>query len=501
MTLLMPLFIAFFAGAFSILTSSYTQRFGQLISLVAASFHLGAGINLFRTVSQQGIQVVHLGDWVAPFGISFVADTFSALMILITGIIYFVGILFSLAEVTEENFRKGFYTLTHFLILGVSGAFLTGDYFNMYVWYEVMILSSFGLMAIGQSPYSMEGLLKYGLLNFLASTFFLIGLGLLYGVVGSLNIADVTQKLATIESSRQALGGGFFIALGFAMKAAVFPFYSWLPTSYHLPTFSASAIFAGLLTKVGLYSLIRLLGMSFAYQKDLIAPVFIVVSILTMLMGVFGAATQFSTRRILSFHIVSQIGYMTLALGFFTPMAFAVTIFYLIHHILVKSNLFLISGLIQKTQGSEDLKLTGSGLKNTPWLALVFVISGFSLGGIPPLSGFFAKYGLIKEGLELEQYWTVGVCLFVGLFTLYSMTKIWSEAFWKDQPSSPTQLIKPLSRFIWVQYLAIVLLASLTLFISFNPDPLMRWSQIGAEGLVNTQAYIEAVLPTGASNQ
>jgi multicomponent Na+:H+ antiporter subunit D len=395
--------------------------------------------------------------------------------------------------VSPELEKMGFYTLVHFLIFGVSGAFLTGDYFNMYVWYEVMILSSFGLMAIGRSKNQMQGLLKYGLLNFLASTFFLIGLGLLYGVVGSLNIGDVTQKLSNLDGSNQALGAALFMSVGFAIKAAVFPFYSWLPTSYHLTTFTASALFSGLLTKVGLYSMIRLLGMSFAFQKEIIAPIFITISILTMLMGVFGAASQFSARRILSFHIISQIGYMTLALGFFSEAAFAAAIFYLIHHIIVKSNLFLISGLIQDTQGSEDLKKTGSGLKNTPWLAIVFIISGYSLGGIPPLSGFFAKYAILKEGMLSEAYWSVGTGLFVGLLTLYSMTKIWAEAFWKNHPHPQVQ-VPQMTTSLLFKYATVTGLAACTLLISLSPDVLMRWSQAGARTIMNPQEYVTRVM-------
>jgi multicomponent Na+:H+ antiporter subunit D len=492
MIVLWPLFISFFFGSTLIFLKGSSRKTQNQISLVGAGFYLVSSVFLLQTVLEKGIQATQIGNWQAPFGITFISDVFSALMILVTGVIYFVGLLYARSEISEEFNQKGFYSLLHFLILGVSGAFLTGDYFNMYVWYEVMILSSFGLMALSSHKKSKEGLLKYAVLNFLASSFFLMGLGLLYGVVGSLNIADVTQKLASFENSRQALGAAFFMAFGFAMKAGLFPLYSWLPTSYHLSTFTVSGIFAGLLTKVGLYSLIRLLGMSFSYQKDVIMPFFIVGSILTMLMGVFGAATQFSTRRILSFHIVSQIGYMTLSLGFFTEKAFAATLFYLIHHILVKSNLFFIAGLIYKTQGVENLKLAGSGLKKTPWLALVFLISGFSLGGIPPLSGFFAKLALLKEGLLLQEYLAVGVGFFVGLLTLYSMTKIWAEAFWKEAQPQELRSSGSLEK-SWSCYGAVFILALLTLWISFNPDSLMEWASLGAETLINPESYIKAV--------
>lgn len=489
-----PLLVCFVFGLLGLALSAKPVTWYRRIGVLSPLLHLGFTLKILVTVNDFGIQSLQLGGWKSPFGISFVVDTLGALLLTVTSVIYLAGYLFAVEEVEDQQAKQGFFSLLHFLMMGVTGAFATGDYFNMYVWYEVMILSSFGLLVIGQQKFLIEGAFKYAVLNFLASTFFLMGLGLLYGSVGSLNIADVTLKLQSVEVAQAAWPAGFMIAIGFAIKAGVFPFYSWLPTVYHLPTFTASAVFAGLLTKVGVYSLFRLLGMSFALKAGDISSFFTVIAILTMILGVFGAASQFNIRRILSFHIISQIGYIILGLALFTEQAFAAATFYLIHHIIVKTNLFFIAGLVDQKLNSEDLKFSGDGLIKLPWLALVFIISGFSLGGIPPLSGFFAKYAILKESLTVQSYWVLGVGIFVGWLTLFSMTKIWSEAFWKPQIQVNATKANPI---IFLRRFVVTGLALVTLWISFFPDPLMKLSQRVGKELLNPQSYIESQLKLG----
>ncbi|MCS6838234.1 MAG: hypothetical protein NZ480_05245, partial [Bdellovibrionaceae bacterium] len=427
-SLLLPLFLGFLL----IGLRELDVKWHKWISVLGAISHLICSVLIFYHVESQGVVVTHLGGWLAPFGISFAVDHLNALMILVTSVIYVSGVVYSWSEVPHEGSYRHFYPLVHFLILGVSGAFLTGDYFNMYVWYEVMILSSFGLLVFTPLREQFDGILKYAILNFIASSLFLAGLGILYGTLGSLNIADVTQKIwQGVVGSESIWAASFFMAFGFLMKAGVFPLYQWLPSSYHLPLFSVSALFAGLLTKVGLYSAIRLFSLTLAPYGQTLGPVLLVVALLTMGFGVLGAVGSFHIRKILGFHIVSQIGYMLLAVSFYSEWALAAAIFYICHHILVKSNLYLIGGVVQATQGTEDLKETGYGWVTTPFLGICFIIAGFSLGGIPPLSGFWAKYLVFKEGLHLKHYGAVIVGVLVSLLTLFSMVKIWQEAFWK----------------------------------------------------------------------
>jgi len=489
--LLAPLLVSFTTGLLCIVFLRGNQTTLKVISLMGALVHLLITSLILFAVQKADVISIQLGGWNAPFGISVVVDYLSALMLIVTSVLYLAGVIFSFVEDIPIPYKPYFWALMHFLIMGVSGAFSAGDYFNLYVCYEIMIIASFGLMAISENQLTLEGTFKYALLNFLASTLFLMGLGILYGVVGSLNIADVTHKITTSEHSVWALSAALLITIGFSIKSALFPFYSWLPSSYHLPTFSASAIFAGLLTKVGLYSLFRLLLMSFQSHQDIITPVFVFIACMTMLLGAFGAATKFHMRKILSFHIISQVGYIVLAIAFFTQAAVTAAIFYMAHHMIVKSNLFLISGAVKKITGHEDLSGTGGLLRSHPELAFAFAVSGFSLGGIPPLSGFFAKLGILREGIHLQSYAVVFVGLFVGILTLYSMVKIWAEVFWKE----PIEKNMARKKIPLLMLIPIIFLCCITLFLSFKPGLLMNFSNKAAALLLDPKTYIQTVLP------
>jgi multicomponent Na+:H+ antiporter subunit D len=277
----------------------------------------------------------------------------------------------------------------------------------------------------------------------------------------------------------------------FGIKAALFPVFFWLPASYHTASFAVAAIFAGLLTKVGVYALFRVFTLLFQMEGDL-RTIVAVVAAGTMVFGVFGAAIQWNVRRILSFHIISQIGYMLMGLAIATPAALMGGIFYIIHHIIVKANLFLLAGAIRHAAGTDDLKKTGGLLRSHPWLAVLFLIPALSLAGLPPLSGFWAKLLVIDPALRAGEYWLAAVALVVGLLTLFSMSKIWMEAFWKEAPIKrtvprkvPVALIVP-----------IVLLAGVTITIGLFAQPFVTFAESAAAVLVDPSKYIAAVLDT-----
>jgi multicomponent Na+:H+ antiporter subunit D len=331
-------------------------------------------------------------------------------------------------------------------------------------------------------------------LNFLSSSIFLLALGLLYGKIGSLNMADVAVKIR-LEDSNFVLPTAVLFFVAFTIKAGLFPLFFWLPASYHTPAASVSALFAGLLTKVGVYALLRIFTLVFPLDQSFLQDLLLWLSIATMIVGVLGAAAQFEIRRILSWHIISQIGYMTLALAFFTEAAFTACVFYVIHHILVKTNLFLISGAVAHAKGTCNLKKIGGLYTDAPGLAILFLIPALSLGGIPPLSGFFAKLVVTIEGLRLAQWFAVGVALAVGLLTLFSMTKIWAEAFWKADPNAvgvqrqvPAAILIPIGLF-----------CAATLALSFAPQTLLAAAETAAASLANTETYINAVLERAGS--
>jgi multicomponent Na+:H+ antiporter subunit D len=490
--LFLPIFISLLGGA---LTLSFWRsiRWQKRVTLLSAVVYLIVAVILLLKVMEEGYVVLQMGDWAAPFGITLVADVLSATMILLTGIVGFAAALYSMASVPNEHIRFGYFSLLQLLLAGVSGAFLTGDVFNLFVWFEVMLLASFGLLTLGGERNQMEGAIKYVTINLFSSAIFLSAIGLLYGTTGTLNMADLSVKLTGVEEQGLVNVLALMFMVSFGIKAGAFPLFFWLPASYHTPLVAVSAVFAGLLTKVGVYALYRFFSVIFIGDIEYTHTIILWLGILTMLTGVLGAAAQFEFRRILSFHIISQIGYMLIAFAIFTPLAIIGGVFYIAHHIIVKTNLFLISGITYQLAGTHELKAMGGFYRQRPWLALVFLIPALSLAGLPPLSGFFAKYIVIKAGVEAGSWWAVGFGLLVGLLTLYSMIKIWAEVFWKRQPKTdaPTDLTAKLS--LWM-LAPVVILALMTVAIGLYGEPLYQLAEVAANQLLNPQGYIDAVL-------
>jgi multicomponent Na+:H+ antiporter subunit D len=471
----------------------------KAFNVIASLFSLAVSIILLSDVNSSGIISLQVGNWQAPFGISLVADLLASIMVLITAVIGLAASIYSLGSMDEQREKFLYYPLLQFLLMGINGAFLTGDIFNLYVWFEVMLISSFVLLALGGKREQLEGAIKYVTLNLLSSAIFLAAVGILYGIVGTLNMADLARKIPLIEQNELVTVVSFLFMVSFGIKAAVFPLFFWLPASYHTPPIAVSAIFAGLLTKVGVYALIRVFTLIFTQDTNFTHTVLLVIAGFTMLTGVLGAASQNDIRKILSFHIISQIGYMIMGLALFSPLAIAGAIFYIIHHIIVKTNLFLVSGVVDKMKGSFELKKIGGLYKYYPLLGLLFLIPALSLAGIPPLSGFWAKFVVIKAGLEIDQMFIVGVALVVGLLTLFSMTKIWNEAFWKDDPRGSENILSDsfsaitLSKKV-LMLSPIIILALITIVIGFNAEPFFNLANNAAAQLLNPNEYISKVL-------
>lgn len=495
---LLPLLIPL-ATAIAAIFARKQRRTQRVISVCGSAALFAAAAALLATVHEEGIQTFQAGNWPAPFGITLVVDLLSALMVMVTGLVGLAVVVYSLEHTDIEHEAIGYHPLLHVLLLGVCGSFITGDLFNLYVWFEVMLISSFVLLALGGRRGEMEGAIKYVALNLVSSSFLLAAIGILYGLTGTLNMADLAHHLQALPHSGLTTVLAMLFLVAFGIKAAIFPLFFWLPASYHTPPAAVSAIFAGLLTKVGVYALIRIFTLLFIQDMDYSHQLILVISALTMITGVLGAVAQNEIRRILSFHIISQVGYMILGLGLFTPLALAGSIFYIVHHIIVKTNLFLISGIVSLHGRGPDLKHLGGLYRTSPGLAILFLIPALSLAGLPPLSGFWAKLILVRAGLEQGSYMIVATALVVGLLTLFSMTKIWSEVFWKERPD--TAEIRRNDRWRDLPNLSrmalmgpAVLLATLTVLIGCGAGWLFDISLQAAGQLLDPSIYIQAVL-------
>ncbi len=489
-----------------------TQRIASVIGAVCL---LATSISLLYATSDGTVVTTNAAGWAAPFGITLVADTLSALLVGLTGVIAVAITVYSLGAIDRKRESFGYHPLVHAVLAACSGAFLTGDIFNMYVWFEIMLLASFVLLTLGGERGQLEGAIKYVTLNLLSSGIFLAAIGLLYGMTGTLNMAHLSIVLDRADNPGAITALSMLFLVAFGIKAAVFPLFFWLPASYHTPPVAITALFAGLLTKVGVYSIMRTFTLLFDQQLDITAPILMWISGLTMVTGVLGAACQFEIRRILAFHSVSQIGYMLMGLSIAlyalahaepdsvgaretATIALAGSAMFLLHHGIVKGNLFLISGLVQRLAGTSELKHLGGLVKTHPWTGVLFMASALSLAGIPISTGFWGKFVLIKSGLAAGAFALVAASLCVSILTLYSMTKIWAEAFWKEPPESmpepPPVSGKDDRTRIGFMAAPIIVLATATIALGVFIEPLYQVAESAGEQVLDTEAYQRAVL-------
>ena len=485
--LVLPIAVPLLTAAILLLSprKPILQRWISFIGSIALA---AAAIALFIRVERDGIQVLQMAGWKAPFGITLVADLFASMLVLATGLVGTAVTASAFAGVDPRREASGYHGLIHVLLMGVSGAFLTGDLFNLYVWFEVMLVASFVLMALHRTRAQIEAAFKYVTLNLIASSMFLTALGLTYGSTGTLNMAD----LATVFGSRQTGTFELVVAMlfltAFGVKAALFPLFFWLPASYHTPPAAVGAIFAGLLTKVGVYSLIRVFTLLMRGAPDGLYTLLLAQAVCTMIFGLIGALAQRDFRRVLSFNLVGHLGYTTVGLALLTPGAMAASIFYIFHHIFVITNLYLISGIFLRLRRTTSFAALGSIYRDHPGVAVVAMIPVFSLAGVPPLSGFIGKLALLRATFDAGAYATGAVILIVGVLTMISMARLWSESFWKtaeepDKMSMSRMMIVP-----------IACLSVVTVAISVAAEPVFSLALRASEQLLNPEIYIHAVM-------
>ncbi|GAA4828840.1 monovalent cation/H+ antiporter subunit D family protein [Garicola koreensis] len=478
-------------------------------------------------VTHDGTILAHqVGFWDYGISIPFVVDALTSSVLLIMTALALTSVLFAMA--THEARARFFHPFVMILMAGVSGALMTGDIFNLFVFIEVMLLPSYGLLATMGAKLGANGARIFVTVNLLASTLLLVGVGLVYATAGTVNLAELHGAAA--DDPAVAVAGGVVLT-AISIKAAVVPVHGWLTRTYPMTSPAVTALFSGIHTKVAIYAIYRIYSLLFDGDERFLWIALLVTS-LTMLVGVLGAIGEKTTRSILVFSMISHIGFILLAVGLFTGLGLTAGIFYLLHHMIVKASLFLSTGAMEETYGTGEIDRLGGMAKREPLLAVTFMVAALSLVGLPPFSGFVAKFSIIQATLELSHYWVAAVALLVSVLTMLAMLKIWTGVFMGAEPKNlderalayqermhgkrylrvqaqaenPTLTIGPPTattsavlsgeRAVKIPLKLIlpsVILAVITLFFGLGAEVLMTLSESAAENLLNPEGYVEAV--------
>ena len=470
-------------------------RAQRVISLVALSLTLVASFGLL-VQSDSAPLIVDVGGWSAPVGIDLVADRLSSLMLAISSVVTLVVLIYSLAQGVADGDEETPVAIYHpsYLVLcaGIAIAFLSGDLFNLYVGFEVLLAASYVLITLTGTAERIRSGTIYIVVALLSSVIFLLAIGLTYAATGTVNMAQLALRLPEIDPG-VSFALQLLLLLAFGIKAAIFPLSAWLPDSYPTAPAPVTAVFAGLLTKVGVYAIIRVQTLMFPGGRadDLLMW----AALATMLVGILGAVAQNDIKRLLSFTLVSHIGFMIFGISLSSEAGMAAAIFYVVHHITVQTTLFLVAGLIERRGGSTSLDQLGGLAKIAPLLAVLFFVPAMSLAGVPPFSGFLGKIGLLQAGVAAGTpmtYVLVGGGVVTSLLTMYALIKAWNKAFWQTAPANVPDRHLPRGMVGSAAALALVGVG-----LTVVAGPLYAYTERAAHDLRDRTGYIEAVLPAG----
>jgi multicomponent Na+:H+ antiporter subunit D len=448
---------------------------------------------LLFTVASEGPLTMVMGRWLPPFGIAFTVDLPGALFTLTTGIAALAGGVYALGDIDNTRRTYGFFPFLFLMVGGVSGAFLTGDIFNLYVWFEVLLISSFGLLILGSEREQLDGATKYAILNLIGTTLFLIAVGYLYAVFGTLNMADLAAKARGMATAAPMMTLGLLFITAFAMKAAAFPVNFWLPASYHTPRIVVAGLFAGLLTKVGVYALIRVMVMILPAQAEAYSLLLSSVAIATMLTGALGALAQSDLRRMFGYMVISGIGIMMAGVALGGQTAISGAIFYALHSMIVMLALYLVAGVAGRMGGSFSLHELSGLYARSPLFSAITLALFLSVSGLPPFSGFWPKAMLVKAAFDFGAWWQGAAILVSGLLTTIAATRAFALGWWRMPETGHVTPVR-------MQAQELLPLAALTLLsaaIGLFPETLISLSQWAAAGLIEPSAYIQSVFPQG----
>ena len=527
MNALVPLLVIVpLVGAAITLIPGRYQRLQIAISVSALTLVTVCAAVLLAVVDQTSEPiVVKVGGWEPPFGIVLVVDRLSAIMVVVSALMLLGVLIFAVGQGIADRDRDTPVSIFHptYLILaaGLFDAFIAGDLFNMYVGFEMLLAASYVLLTLGGTGSRIRAGTTYVVVSLVSSLLFLGAIALIYGATGTVTMALLSDRIRELPLDVQVILCAALL-IGFAVKAAVFPLSFWLPDSYPTAPAPVTAVFAGLLTKVGVYAIIRTDKLLF-FDVPLLIPLLIVGG-LTMLIGILGALAQADVKRLLSFTLVSHIGYMIFGVAIGTELATGATIYYIVHHIMVQTALFLVVGLIERVGHSTSITKLGGLLKASPFVAILFFIGALNLGGIPPFSGFLGKIGLFEAGAAAPGplvYVMIGAGAVTSLLTLYALMRVWNMAFWrpaKDVEGYQSRLLTSLQESpdavvgtatgvraakgtvlgsSKLMVAATTGLVALTLCLTVFAGPLFDLAQRAAGNVATPENYVDSVFPDG----
>ncbi|GAA5113602.1 Na+/H+ antiporter subunit D [Haloechinothrix salitolerans] len=493
----LPALLPLLAAGLSLLVSRirHAQR---VVSGVALSAVLVDAAILLWIVDSHGAVVLRLGGYPPPAGITLVADRLSALMLLVSAVVTVVVMLYALGQRVTDHGRTAttsFHPVYLVLTAGVMLAYLTGDLFTLFVAFELMLTASYVLITRGVTADRVRAAMTY-VITGLTSTLLLITLiALVYAATGTVNLADLGAKLSDVDPAlRGALSLLFVTVIG--IKAAVVPLHFWLPDSYPTAPAPITAVFAGLLTKVGVYALIRVQTAVFAHQDAW--HVLLVAALITMLLGALGAVAQDDVNRMLSFLLVSHIGFMLFGLGLFSEAGLTGAILYALHHITVQAGLFLVLGLVARHTGATSLRrMPGGVARQRPLLAVLFATGAANLAGLPPLSGFLAKVTLLRGGAVSDTELGVvlaGAAVVTSFVTLYALARVWVIAFWGTGREGSADADRSSGELAPVMTTACAVLIGVGVAMAAFAGPLSAVADRAATHVLDVTSYRSAVL-------
>lgn len=425
-------------------------RVQRTITFVTLASVVVVGALLMWFSDTQGALVMEIGGWEAPVGIVLVVDRLAAVLVTVSAIVLLAVLLFSigqgLADGDEETPVSIYFPSYLVLAAGVGDAFIAGDLFNLYVAFEILLVASYVLLTMGGTAARIRAGVTYIVVSLVSSILFLVAIGLIYGATGTVNMAQLSVRVAELPVETQLLLN-VMLLIAFGIKAAIFPLSLWLPDSYPTAPAPVTAVFAGLLTKVGIYAIMR--SQTLIFTNSDVNIILMWAAGLTLITGILGAVSQRDIKRTLSFILISHIGYLLFGVALNTPAGYGATVYYIVHHIMVQTTMFLAVGLVERHGGSSSLSKLGGMLKTAPVIAVLYFLPMLNLGGIPPFSGFLGKLGLFVAGAEKNtpaSWWLISVGALVSLITLYALARTWSLAFWRPKTEENEPIASILER-------------------------------------------------------